>query len=462
MAELRLDQIARITGGTILQGRPDRPFRGFAIDSRRAAAGDLFFAIVAGRDGHGYVAAAAGRGAGGAVVSRPVPAPGPEFGLVLVPDTVRALQALARSVLAGQETRVVGVTGSAGKTTAKEFTAALLSTTLPVFKSEGNFNNHIGLALTVLKIDPQHRAAVLEMGMSGLGEIRTLTGIAPPDVAVITNIHPVHLEFLKTMENIAAAKKEILEGARPGATAVLNGDDPYIEKISQGFAGRIIYFGRSPGCDIRAENVRRLGFDGFAFDLCADGERRRIRLPFLFEGHIDNFLAAAGVARAFGVSLAAAERVAPGLVPVDKRGTVIRFGRGIVVVDDSYNSNPRALEAALSGLAALPAGRRVAVIGDMLELGESAAFFHEEAGRQAVKAGWSLLVTVGPLALRAAGAARDAGLPAERIHAFGTSDEAAEAVPGLLAGGDLVLVKGSRGTRTDKIVERLKESLKET
>jgi len=462
MAELKLVEIARITGGTLLQGPPDRVFRGYAIDSRLAAAGDLFFAVAARRDGHDFVADAAARGAAGAVVSRPVRPPFPEFGLVLVPDTVLALQSLARSVLARGETRIVGITGSAGKTTTKEFASALLATAFPVFKSEGNLNNHLGLALTVLGIEAGQRIAVLEMGMSAAGEIRTLTGIAPPDVAVITNIHPVHLEFLKTMENIAAAKREILEGAKPGAAAVLNGDDPYIERIAQGWPGRIIHFGRSPGCDVRAENVRSRGFDGYAFDLAADGERRKVRLPFLFPAQVDNFLAAAAVGLAFGLPLAAAERLAPSLVPTDKRGTVHRLACGIVVIDDSYNSNPRALEAALTGLAGLPAKRRMAVLGDMLELGDAGPYFHLEAGRQAVRAGWQVLVTIGPLGVHAARAARAAGLPWEAVHSFATSEEAGERMPDLVAAGDLVLVKGSRGIATDRVVERMKEFLKES
>lgn len=462
MAELKLGEIARIAGGTILQGDPDRAFRGFAIDSRRAVPGDLFFAVVAGRDGHVFIPHAAASGAAGAVVSRRAAAPAPDFALVLVPDTVAALQALARAVLARQAVRVVGVTGSAGKTTTKEFAAALLATKIPVFKSEGNFNNHLGLALTVLGIEPAHRAAVLEMGMSGLGEIRALTRIAPPDVAVITNIHPVHLEFLRTMENIAAAKKEILDGANEGATAVLNGDDPYIERIAQGWPGRVIHFGRSPGSDVRAENIRRLGFHGFAFDLAADGERAKIRLPFLFEGHIDNFLAAVGVGRAFGLPLSAAERIAPKLGPADKRGVVLRLGCGIVVIDDSYNSNPRALDAALAGAARLPAKRRIAVLGDMLELGVAAAFFHAEAGRRAARTGWDILVTVGPLGIHAAKAALESGLTPERVHSFASSEEAAGRILDIVGAGDLVLVKGSRGMRTDRIVERLKETLKES
>ncbi|MCX6562262.1 MAG: UDP-N-acetylmuramoyl-tripeptide--D-alanyl-D-alanine ligase [Candidatus Aminicenantes bacterium] len=462
MAELRLDRIAETTGGTILQGPPERVFRDFNIDSRRTTPGELFFAIVARRDGHDFVAAAAERGAAGAVVSRPVPAVAGDFALLQVPDSLGALQLLAKKVLEGRSLKVVGITGSVGKTTTKEFTAAILSRKFQVLKSEGNFNNHLGLALTLLRLEPRHDAAVLEMGMSAPGEIRTLTEIAPPDVAVITNVSPVHLEFLKTMEAIAAAKKEILEGMRPDGIAVLNGDDPFVEQIAQARNGRKIFFGLSRGCDIRVENLQRLGYDGFKFDLVLDGDRRRIRFPFLSETYIYDLLAAVGVGRALSLSLDEIEQGIQDLKPYAKRGLLLRLAKKIVVVDDSYNSNPRALEAALRNYAALPARRRVAVLGDMLELGQAAAKFHEDAGLQAERSGWDLLVTVGPLSRRMAKGARLAGMGMDRILSFATSEDAAAQVPALLREGDLVLVKGSRGIRTETIVEALKETFKET
>ena len=462
MAELRLDRIAETTGGTILQGPPERVFRDFNIDSRRTTPGELFFAIVARRDGHDFVAAAAERGAAGAVVSRPVPAVAGDFALLQVPDSLGALQLLAKKVLEGRSLKVVGITGSVGKTTTKEFTAAILSRKFQVLKSEGNFNNHLGLALTLLRLEPRHDAAVLEMGMSAPGEIRTLTEIAPPDVAVITNVSPVHLEFLKTMEAIAAAKKEILEGMRTDGIAVLNGDDPFVEQIAQARNGRKIFFGLSRGCDIRVENLQRLGYDGFKFDLVLDGDRRRIKFPFLSETYIYDLLAAVGVGRALSLSLDEIEQGIQDLKPYAKRGLLLRLAKKIVVVDDSYNSNPRALEAALRNYAALPARRRVAVLGDMLELGQAAAKFHEDAGLQAERSGWDLLVTVGPLSRRMAKEARLAGMGMDRILSFATSEDAAAQVPALLREGDLVLVKGSRGIRTETIVEALKETFKET
>ena len=462
MAELRLDEIAERTGGTILQGSPSLVVRDFNIDSRQMKPGGLFFAIVAQRDGHEYVHDAAEKGAAGAVISKPVCSAVKDFALIQVPDTLRALQTLAKAVLAERSVKVIGITGSVGKTMTKEFAAALLSQKFQVLKSEGNYNNHLGLALSLLRIEPRHEVAVLEMGMSSLGEIRALTKIAPPDMAVITNISPVHLEFLKTMENIAAAKREILDGTKENGLAVLNGDDPFVEKIAQNWNGRKIYFGFSRGCDIRVENLQKLGYDGFKFDLVYEKEKRRIRFPFLSEGSILNLLAALGVARGFSLPLAKIEGAIQSLKPFVQRGILLRLRKNIFVIDDSYNSNPRALEAALRSFSTLPARRKVAVLGDMLELGEAAAHFHEEAGQQAKRMGWDVLITVGPLGRFIAEGARSAGMSPDRIFSFTTNDEAADHILSLLREGDLVLVKGSRGIRTEKIVEKMKDALKET
>ncbi len=295
MATLRLDAIARATGGELLRGAPSLAFSSFGVDSRLVVPGGLFFAVRDKRDGHDFVADAAARGAAGAVVSRPVDVPGPGFALVRVNDTVAALQALAAAVLAGQPVRVVGVTGSVGKTTTKEFTAALLARRFRVRKSEGNFNNHLGLALSLLRLEPGDDTAVLEMGMSAAGEIRALTRIAPPDIAVVTNISPVHLEFFDGLEGIALAKKEILDGARPGATAVLNADDPLVGRIGEGFPGRKVTFGRGPQADVRCESVEARGYDGFALRLRYGNEQVETPFPFLNEAAVDDLLAAAAV-----------------------------------------------------------------------------------------------------------------------------------------------------------------------
>lgn len=455
MAALRLDEIARIAGGIVVQGPAGRVFTGYGIDSRRTAAGDLFFAIPAGRDGHDFVAAAAAAGAAGAVVARPVDVPGKDFAVVRVGDTVAALQALAAAVLAREKARVVAVTGSVGKTTTKEFAAALLSRRFRVLKSEGNYNNHLGLALSLLGLEPGHELAVLEMGMSAAGEIRALTRIAPPDVAVVTNIAPVHLQFFESLDAIALAKKEILDGAGPGATAVLNADDPLVMRIAAGFAGRTLTFGRGPGADVAAEAVEPVGTEGFALRLRYGREHVEAPFSFLNEAAAENLLAAAAVSLSFGLSFEEIRPAVVGLRPLPRRGALIEAGRGVRVYDDSYNSNPRALASALKSLGARPAGRKVAVLADMLELGESAAEFHRRAGETVARTGWDVLVAVGPLAGFIADGAIAAGMSAAAVQRFTDAAAAAPAVASLVRERDLVLVKGSRGMRTETVVDAL-------
>ena len=461
MAELRFEDVARRTGGRLLSGPPSLTVRGYVIDARSAGPGDLFFAVVAGRDGHDFVAQAAANGAAGAVVSKNVPSPGGDFGIVLVPDTVRALQDLARSVLLDHPVTVVGITGSVGKTTAKEFAAAFLASSFPVLRSEKNFNNHLGVALTLLRLEKAHKAAVLEMGMNAPGEIAALTRIAPPDIAVITNVRPVHLKFFEDMDGIARAKKEILDGMKPDGTAVLNGDDPLVLQAAASWRGKKVTFGRSAECDVRASEVRRRGYDGLSFDLAYGREKAVVDLRFLADSVIEDFLAAAAVAYILSVPLGKIVSLAASLEPQAMRGNLARLGKGIRLIDDSYNSNPKALETALKSLALLPAGRRVAVLGDMLELGAKEREFHLEAGRTAALSGWDLLMTVGPLARLMADGAAAVGMDRARIVSFADSGKAARAVPPLVAAGDLVLIKGSRGVKMEKIVESLRERLGE-
>ena len=244
-------------------------------------------------------------------------------------------------------------------------------------------------------------------------------------------------------------------------TAVLNGDDPALRAVSESWTGRIIRFGLGDNCDVTARAVERQGFDGLAFDLCAGGRAERTRLRFLTDAYLYDALAAAGAAHALGMPLPDIAAHVADLLPAPKRGQWIALARGVVLIDDSYNSNPKALETALRGLGALPAARRVAVLGDMLELGPEEARFHEDAGRTAAAAGWDVLVTVGPRARGMAEAARASGLSADGIAAFETSEEAAAAMAAMLKPGDLVLVKGSRGVRTEIVVEAVKNLFKE-
>ncbi len=461
MAELRLGEIAAKTGGRIVQGDPNYLFRKFNIDSRLSEPGELFFAIVAKRNGHDYIPHAASKGAGGAVVSQDVPHLGPDFGLVRVADTSAALQTLAKAVLREHPLKVVGITGSIGKTTTKEFAACLLSREFEVHKSEGNFNNALGLPLSLLKLTPGHEVTVLEMGTSTPGELLGLTQIAAPDVSVITNINPVHLEFFHNLEGIAAAKSEILEGTRPGGQAVLNGDDIMVRKIARGWKGKVIFFGLSSGCDVQASAIKKMGLAGLEFDLYLNSRKERVRFPFLYEDYVSNLLAAVSVCHALSVPLEKIVDEIPHLKPFPRRGGLVPLGHGIQLVDDSYNSNPKALEGVLKALSGLPAKRKVAVLGDMLELGDGEAEFHRRAGEQVAKWGWDVLVTIGRSGVLMAEGALSAGMGKDRIFSFPRSEEAAAEILSLIQEGDLVLVKGSRGVRTDIVADGLKEALKE-
>lgn len=431
-------------------------FRRFNIDSRLSRPGELFFALEARRDGHAFVSDAAQRGALGAVISQPVASPASDFALVQVSDTLLALQTLAKKALDSKPVKVVGITGSIGKTTTKEFAAAFLKASFAVLKSEGNYNNHIGLPLSLLKLRPEDEVAVLEMGMSAAGEIARLTQIASPDVAVITNIHPVHLEFFNSLEEIALAKKEILQGMKREGTAVLNGDDPVIGTISKDWKGKKLLFGLSDGCDIRAENIQRTGYRGISFDFIYGSQREEMAIPFIYKGFLYNYLAAAAVGYSLSVPIASICAQTETLKPFPMRGEIHPLPNGTVLIDDSYNSNPAALESALKDLSEIKARRKVAVLGDMLELGKEQTAFHVEAGKHVGLYAWDLLVTVGPLSRYMAEGARQTGMTNGQIASFENSEEAADRVPDLLQPGDLVLVKGSRSIRTDKIVDRLK------
>lgn len=456
MVELRLDQVAAKIEGTILQGLPSLSFHRFNIDSRLTEPGELFFALVARRNGHNFVPQAIKKGATGAVVSQKLSLPEKEVALILVKDTLEALHNLAIKVLQEHRVKVVGITGSTGKTTTKEFSSALLSSSFKVLKSEGNYNNQLGLPLTLLRLNDSHEVAVLEMAMSAAGEIRALTEIAPPDVAVITNISPVHLEFFKSIEEIALAKKEILEGLKQDGTAVLNGDDPLVQKIAGDWKGEKITFGLSPECDVRAQNIQRRGFEGMGFDLVYGAKHEEILFPFFLESFLYNFLAASATAFAFSLPLENIQEKAKALEPFPHRGILLSLKDNIKLFDDSYNSNPKALEALLEGLAHLSSKRKVAVLGDMLELGHEEIAFHIQAGKQVVKWGWDLLLTVGRLSRHMAEGALSAGMKRSQIHSFKDSSEAAEDILDIAQDGDLVLVKGSRAIQTEIIVEALK------
>ena len=459
MARMTLADTARRLKGTMLQGDPSTVFETFNFDSRRSSQGELFFALEAERNGHEFILHSRKMGASGAVVSEPVTVPDVSFALIRVKDTLQALQDLGHSVLQNYDVKVIGITGSVGKTSTRAFTASLLGSHLKVLESEKNFNNHIGVPITLLRLTENFDTAVLEMGTNSPGEILRLTEIAPPDCAVITNIQPVHLEFFNSIDDIALAKKEILDGMPPGGTAVLNGDDPRVRKIAADFKGEILYFGDSSDCRIRLIDIKQKGLDGQDIQLDYGGQPCSLRLPFFYQSHVRNFMAAAGVGLVFGLTPGDIINIGEILPSLPMRGSLHRLSGNRVLIDDSYNSNPAALTAALTSLAKIPSTRHVAVLGDMLELGPEEDRFHTEAGELAHKLGWNFLITIGPLGHRIAEGAINAGMERKKVLSYEDMDSLYREADRLFRPGDLILVKGSRAIQLEKMVLFLKKSL---
>ena len=463
----------------------DKEIDGFSIDSRATAPGELFFALspedyrrhcftaTSFADAHRFIPQAFEQGAV-AAVARAERVEGDEElrvyrdRLLLVEDVIDALQRVARGVIDSWGRTVVGITGSAGKTTTKDLTAHVLGATgRRVLRSRKNYNNELGVALSVLQMESggakpsDFDVAVLEMGMSMPGEIARHCQVAPPDIAVLTNVAPVHLEFMGTVEAIAEGKAQLVEGMKAGGTAILNADDERVAAMRSkaGHASRVVTYGIREAADVRAVGLETVGVGTSRFRLLTPTGEAEVVLPMHGRHNVLNALAAASVATCFGV---AAEEIASALstaAPSEMRGEVLRFAAGFTVVDDSYNSNPRSL---LSMAEAVAQGgenvrRRIVVAGEMLELGEESAALHREAGREIAGFGVEVLWGVRGDARALVEGAREAGMSEAATRFFDSSEEAADALVAQVRSGDLVLVKGSRGVHTERLVEALKE-----
>ena len=427
----------------------------YSIDSRTVGKGELFFAVKGERfDGHDFVDAALEKGAVAAVVRSDqwhryswTPR------VLVVDDTLVALQALALAVRKTWGKPLVGITGSAGKTTTKEAIAHVLGARFRVLKSEGNFNNHFGLPLMLLKLEPEHDVAVIEMGMSHAGEIRALAKIAQPEIGVVTNVAPVHLEFFDSLAGIARAKYELVESLPASGVAVLNADDEYVSQFGRDFRGKVLMYGRRATADVRAENVVTRGTEGSSFDVVTHGGRARASLPLVGEHNILNSLAAVTAGLALGLKLEEAVAALATLAAPDKRGQVVQLGN-ITVINDCYNSNPKALAAMVDALAATKAGRRIVVAGEMLELGPVAEEMHRSAGEHVSEKKIDVLIGVRGLAEAMVDSARQAAMRAEFVA---TPEEAGEWLAREARDGDVVLLKASRGVKLERALERWKE-----
>jgi UDP-N-acetylmuramoyl-tripeptide--D-alanyl-D-alanine ligase len=429
----------------------------YSIDSRTIGPGQLFFAVKGERlDGHDFVAAALEKGAVAAIVSKDQSARFPEKArLLFVEDSLVALQTLATAVRKVWGKPLIGVTGSAGKTTTKEAIAHVLSARSRVLKSEGNFNNHFGLPLMLLKLEPEHDLAVIEMGMSHAGEIRALAKIAQPEIGVVTNVAPVHLEFFDSLSGIARAKYELIESLPANGTAVLNADDEYVSQFGRDFRGKVIKYGIQSRADVAGENIQSLGAGGSEFDVLAAGAREHAVLPLVGEHNILNALAAVSVGLACGMKPSESVAALATLKPADKRGQVLQLGN-ITVINDCYNSNPKALNAMVDALAAMNASRRIVVAGEMLELGPAGEEMHRSAGRHIGEKKIDVLIGVRGLAQAMVNGARQAATRAEFVA---TPEEAGEWLARETRDGDVVLLKASRGVKLEKVLETWKAKI---
>jgi UDP-N-acetylmuramoyl-tripeptide--D-alanyl-D-alanine ligase len=459
--QITLGWLATAAGGRVVSGDHRQLIHNVTTDTRALQSGDFFVAIRGPRfDGNTFVPDAFSRGAIGALVDQRFGA-APEVmargAIVRVADAVRGLQALANAVRRESGTRVIAITGSAGKTTTKEAMAELLSARYRVVKNPGNLNNHIGLPLSLLQLRTRPDVAVMELGMNHAGEIRTLVEIAEPDVRVWTNVGDAHLGFFASPDAIADAKAEILERSSARTVLVCNADDARIMSRVSSFPGRTLTFGDAPRATVRAFDIRDLGVDGMGARVATPAGEATLTTPLLGRGNLANVLAAITVGVELGIPLETIVRTAARLAPADHRGAVHRLKGGVTLIDDSYNSSPTALQRALEVVAhETRAARKVGVLGEMLELGEASLLLHEACGRAAAESGLRRLFAIGGQPARAlASAAVASGMPASSVTYVEKSEVAAETVVSSLRPGDLVLVKGSRGIKTDRVVDRI-------
>lgn len=457
METITLAEVVKATQGrTILEFDSTVTLRGISTDSRTIRTGELFVALKGPHfEGHTFVEETLNRGAPAAVVAegwkpseRRI-----ERQLIWVTDALRALQDLAESYRKRFLVRVVGVTGSNGKTTTKEMIATVLATRHRVLKSEGNLNNQIGIPLTIFKLDSQNDIAVMELGMSASGEIARLCEIARPEVGVITNVGPAHLESLGNMENVAEAKMEILRALDERGYGVVNGDDPLILSRLKGLKAKISTFGFGEACEIHPDRLLDLGDGAHGFEV--GGIHIALKVPG--RHNVMNALAAIAVGRIYGITDQETGEALAGFKPTKMRMEILET-KGIRLLNDSYNANPASMAAALETLSSLAGTRRLAVLGDMLELGDVSGEAHWKVGDQVAGRKIDILVTLGERAKGIAAGAEKGGV--KRIQMCLTKEEVIDFMREILKPGDVVLVKGSRGMKMEKIVDALVEGLR--
>jgi UDP-N-acetylmuramoyl-tripeptide--D-alanyl-D-alanine ligase len=458
--KLSLEQIAHWMSGTLHTPRKDghaQMATGYSIDSRTLAAGDLFFAVRGERfDGHDFVTNALDRGASAAVVAKAkvleLPEAARQHALIIVDEPLIALQTLAAAVRRHWGRRVIGVTGSAGKTTTKEAIAAVLSARFRVLKSQGNLNNGFGLPLQLLRLEPEDEVAVIEMGMSNVGEIAALTHIAAPNWGVVTNVGNAHAEnFHDGIAGVARAKYELVESLPADGAAFLNCDDPYVSQFGRDFRGKTIYFGKGPCADPRTDFVEELGAKGLRMRVRVGALETDVQLRLLGQHNVANALAAIAVGLEAGIPLEDCAAALATLEPGDKRGQTLVVGEA-TIINDCYNSNPEALKAMVQTLMSMPGQRHILVAGEMLELGRESEALHRSCGEAAASAGVDIVLGVRGSAAYIVEAAKQAGSEAIFVE---TPELAGAWLKRNLREKDVVLLKASRGVRLERALDEL-------
>jgi len=459
--DLSAEEILKATGGAPLRGGPCWSCRGISTDTRTLAAGDLFIALAGENfDGHDYLAKAAERGAAGLLIRTDAAkklAMAPEgIPVIAVQDTLKALGDIARNWRQRFPIPVVAITGSSGKTTTKEMVAAIASRTRNTLKTEGNLNNRIGVPLTLLRLRKNHEIAVVEMGTNSPGEIAMLAAIALPDVGLITNIGPAHIEGLGSLDAIREEKGSLFEVMAGRGAAILNHDDPAIGVLAGLLQGKRVTFGLGPDAAITARRVETVGPEGVRFDLVIDGIGAPVFLAAAGEHNVRNALAAAAAAWTLGFDRS---QIAAGLAafrPVPGRTEIRQLGNGAHLVIDTYNANPASVREALKTLQGLRGnGKAVVIMGDMLELGERSEEWHEEIGALLANTDIQDLFLKGSLTKALAAGAIRMGFPAERIAFFDDPQQVVSSLRSRLKKGDWVLIKGSRKMKMEAVAENM-------
>lgn len=457
MAEFTIEEISQAVGdnlGRIDQRAATVRFTGVSTDTRSIQPGDLFVALVGEKfDGHDFIAQAVQKGAAGVLVSKsviPALAENMPGAVVTVQDTLLALQQLASFHRSRYSIPVIAVTGSNGKTTTKDMTAAVLSRKYKVLKTEANYNNEIGLPLTLLQLTPAHEAAVVEMGMRGLGEIKELAAIALPDRGIVTNVGETHLELLGSIENIAAAKSELVESIPAGGVVVLNGDNQYVRQMSERSKAKALTYGLTPDSDIWADNINTYENRETVFTCHCLQDIFPVAVPAVGRHNVYNALAAIAMGISLGLNC---QEIREGLATFQASGMRFHIEKkaDYTLINDAYNASPMSMAAAIATLAEIAGGRKVAVLGDMLELGSIAEEAHRHVGELLVQHKVDIVITVGELAGNIAAAAHDGGV--KTVVACENHAQAKEKLQKLLVSNDTILIKGSRGMKMENIVE---------